>query len=146
MAGEWQRFSTLQPPFSIDFPSDWTLHQDGDAFELEAPVDDLAVTLNRFSSPDGDISPASIQVVLDAFAEKRVVRAAPGWFSAEEWNGVEAEFGPSPTEEKGSHWLFRAVCRGNRAYVMTATGPREDVERGRHVCMQIMNSLKLREE
>jgi hypothetical protein len=100
--------------------------------------------LTRFSSPDGDVTPAAIKSILDSFSNERELRADPQWLSSTEWNGVEAEFGPSPSEQPDSHWLFRAVCRGNRAYVLTVTGPRDDVERQRDTSITIMNSVRLR--
>ena len=109
-------------------------------------ADDLALTLTRFSSPDGDITPASIKLILDTFAERRAFRAQPQWLSSEAWNGVEAELAPAADEQEGSHWLFRAVCRGSRAYVMTVTGPREAVERNRETCLAVMSSLRLTAE
>jgi hypothetical protein len=144
MATEWNRFVSDDPPFSLRFPVEWRLAENGDAFGLEAPDDDVALTITRMSSPDGDATPQTIKLLLDTFSEGRPLRAAPQWLSSEEWNGVEAELGPATHEQPLSHWLLRAVCHGSRVYVNTVTGPRDDVERNRETCLQIMNSLRLR--
>jgi len=144
MTTVWHRFEADEPPFSLDFPADWRVDATEDVLGLASPIDDVAVTLTRMRSPDGDVTPASVKLIFDAFSEGRPLRAEPRWIASAEWNGLEAEFGPAAHEQPLSHWLFRVVSNDRRAYAITATGPRDEVERHRQTCLQIMSSLRFR--